>query len=63
MCIKSILSRCPYLRGSAFRGSTVCNRYITPRRAVSDLQAPSTRVRSARVGGACKSDTAGVGVL
>ena len=33
-----------------------CNSYNTPRRAVSDLQSPNTRARSARVGGDCKSD-------
>ena len=39
------------------------NSYNTPRRAVSDLQSPIPRVRSARGGGDCKSDTARLGVL
>ena len=39
------------------------NSYNTPRRAVSDLQSPIPRARSARGGGDCKSDTAQLGVL
>ena len=37
--------------------------YITPKRAVSNLQSPTTRVGSAQVGGVCKLNIARVGVI
>ena len=47
----------------AYIQTYICNSYNTPRRAVSDLQSPIPRARSARGGGDCKSDTAQLGVL